>query len=51
MTELMSNATLLADSRDAALNHEVSASTAMAGIDDAALAGSARVSKLIGASV
>lgn len=51
MTELMSSATVLADSRDAALDHEVSTPTAVAGIDDAALAGSARVSKLIGASV
>jgi sporulation protein YlmC with PRC-barrel domain len=51
MTEIMTNDTPHADPRKIRSDHEGLQTTQIAGIDDAALAGSARASKLIGSSV
>jgi hypothetical protein len=51
MTEIMTNAAPHADSWNTASDHDAALTTPIAGIDDAALAGSARASKLIGSNV
>ncbi|ARP97903.1 PRC-barrel domain-containing protein [Pseudorhodoplanes sinuspersici] len=51
MTEIITNNTLDTDSRKIRSDHENPPTTPIAGIDDAALAGSARASKLIGSDV